>query len=434
MRTKLFFAIFLAFTSLCANAGINSLANTAICLACNVPDGLTVSDLTGTSATLNWNAVSGATQYTVEVQDEQNNPSTFHIETNVNGTSYAVMGLTAGVSYKFKVRSSCGGDKSDWSDWVSFTSGNSGGGSNTCAIPTTLSATVNGSSAILSWNKVSGATQYYIEVEDEQNVPSNFHVEVSVQDSFYTVVGLQAGVSYKFKVRSHCAGGQSDWSNSLFFNGNTGNGGIGSGSGNCNRPTGSQVMNITASAALLSWNAVPGIASYTLEIEREPSSSWQITQVVMTNSFLLTGLNADTKYKFKVRSNCTGGDHSNWTKWRKFKTAPSFTGNPGNSNLINTTADRSGDVPTELANALEVKVWPNPVQSSVAVRLQNLGAESATLRLFDLAGRLVQVQQIQSETGAWEGELNLNNLPNGVYLLQTQSGASTQTIKLVLSH
>ncbi|MBK6996268.1 MAG: fibronectin type III domain-containing protein [Lewinellaceae bacterium] len=436
MRTKLFFAIFLTFSSLYANTDFNPCSKTTLCLACEIPSGLTVSDLTGASATLSWNAVSGATKYTIEIEDEQNNPSTFHMEANVNGTSYAVTGLTNGVLYKFKVRTRCGSDKSDWSDWVFFTAGNgggSGGGSGTCVVPTTLSAAVNGGSATLSWNKVSGATQYYIEVEDEQNVPSTFHLELAVQDSFYTVVGLQANVLYKFKVRTHCTGGQSDWSSWLFFNGNNG-GGTGGGTGNCSTPGSTQVSNITGNTALLTWAAVPGVASYLLEIEREQAGApWQITQMVSTNSFLLTGLSTSTKYKFKVRSNCGGGAHSDWTNWRKFKTAPSFNGTTGGSNLNSPITNRE-EGQSALATSLDLQVWPNPVQNSATVRLQNLSAEAAILRLYNLAGRIIETQHIQAESGTWEGILSLQNLPNGLYLLQTQNGVKSQTIKLIVNH
>lgn len=67
MRTKLFLAIFLAFSSLYANTTFNPYAKTAICLVCDVPNGLIASELTGASATLSWNAVSGATKYTIEL-------------------------------------------------------------------------------------------------------------------------------------------------------------------------------------------------------------------------------------------------------------------------------------------------------------------------------------------------------------------------------
>ncbi len=438
MRNTLFFAIFLSFSSLYASTEFNSSSLATTCLACNIPDGLLVSDLNGASATLSWNAVTGATGYTVEVEDEQNNPSTFHIEANVSNASYQVTGLQAGVLYKFNVRSRCGGDKSDWSNWLFFTVGNGGGGSADCGVPTGLSVSIAGGVANLGWAVVPGAIKYTIEVEDEQNSPSTFHLEDSSFTNSYTLAGLQPGVWYKFKVRAHCIAGQSDWSAWVFFNGSGGNGsggGIGGGSGNCDRPTGPQATNITANAALLSWNAVPGAASYFLEIEREQAgaSQWQITQMVTNNSFLLTGLTADTRYKFKVRTNCTGGGHSNWTKWRKFKTAPSFTDPTGENNLSVVVGNRESQQ-LEFEEAIEVSVWPNPAQFSTTVHLRHLNLEPTTLRMFDLSGRLIQEQLVQQDGGSSEIVLHTSGYSNGIYLLQIQSGTQTRTSKLVIAH
>jgi hypothetical protein len=537
MKSLFLFTILFLIGSIQVTAGTHTLISTAPCLACNIPDGLAASDLTGTSATLSWNAVSGATQYTVEVQDEQNNPGTFQVETNVIGTSYAVTGLQAGVSYKFKVRTRCGSDKSDWSEWVFFTAGSgSGGGGGTsgcgvvtglsatatggtasltwnavsgaskytievedeqnspsifhledstltntytlsglqtgvlykfkvrthcsggqsdwsawmffnsngnggiggttgaCTVPAMLAVTVDGTSAKLSWNNVSGATQYYVEVEDEQNVPSNFKLEISVQDSFYTVTGLQAGVLYKFKVSTYCSGGQSVWSNWMFFNG-TGSGGNGGGTTGCIVPTGQLITDISASSAILNWNAVPGAASYTLEIERtqQGASTWKITQVVTTNSFLLTGLNPDTRYKFKVRSNCTGGGNSDWTQWRKFKTTLDVSGTVSQGNFSPATEDRDA-VSDAATSTLEMQVYPNPIHTSTTVRLQIPGAESIALSLFDLTGHLMRQQHIQQDGGDWEGTLSFGDLPNGMYLLQARTPQNTKTLKLTVSH
>jgi hypothetical protein len=400
-----------------------------------VPDSLLVNDLTGTSATLSWNVVAGATQYTIEVQDEQVNPSVFHLETNVTGNTFALTGLQSGVLYKFKVRTRCGGDKSDWSDWFFFTSGTGGGGgSNSCEIPSGLTVGVAGGIATMGWTAVNGAVKYSIEVEDEQNTPGIFHLEDSSLTNSYTLGGLQAGVQYKFKVRTQCSNGQSIWSDWVFFNGAIG-GGNGSGNGTCSIPTGTQVSNITTSEVLLSWNAVSGVGSYTLEIERNKKNAapWQITQVVTNHTFLLTGLDEDTHYKFKVRSNCAGGGHSNWSKWRKFKTAHNFTGAPGNVNLNDGAGNREAS-PSEIGLAFEVEIWPNPVQANATIRLQNLDAEFATLRLFDLAGRLVQEKHVQSERGTWEGSFTSDNLANGIYMLQVQSGTNTRTLKLMVNH
>ena len=403
---------------------------------CAIPSGLTASVVNGT-ATLGWSAVAGAVKYYIEVEDEQNIPSTFHLEDSTSANSYTLSGLQSGVLYKFKVRTRCANGQSDWSAWLFFngsgTGGPGGGGTGgDCIAPVTLLAALNGSSATLSWNGVSGAVQYDIEIEDEQNTPGAFHLEVSSTDTFYVVTGLQPGVLYKFKVRTRCAGGsQSDWSAWQYFNGTIGGPPGHGGTGNCAKPTNQFAVDITATSALLTWDSVPGVVSYTLEVERvqQGANPFQITTTVTTNSWLLTGLSSNTRYKFKVRANCSATTHSKWTGWRKFKTAVNFTGNDA-------TAFKSAaaEIRSAAATMPSLRVWPNPAADAANVQLTNLGDQPATLRLYDLSGRLAGEMTIVPQQGAWEGRLPVHELPNGIYLLRAGNARGVQTLKLVVSH
>ena len=305
-----------------------------------------------------------------------------------------------------------------------------------CDVPNGLQVvSVSGDSATLSWSPVPGATQYFIEVEDEQNQPSTFYLEVPVQDTFYVLNNIQSGVLYKFKVRTHCVSNQSDWSNWLFFNGTGSGGPSGGSSGSCSRPTFQQVTNLTMNSALLTWNPAPGVNAYTLEIEKEsPGAPWQTTIVVQTNSFMVTGLDQNTRYKFKVRSNCPGGGHSSWTKWRKFKTPNSFTGTAGGAGLTGSKSvieDRSVVEMEEFA----VEIMPNPATTEVLVRMQTLIDGSYTLLVFDLSGRPVLQRTGESVAGNMvDLLLPVEQLNNGCYLLQLNTGAQTRLQKLVVTH
>lgn len=74
------------------------------------------------------------------------------------------------------------------------------------------------------------------------------------------------------------------------------------------------------------------------------------------------------------------------------------------------------------------------VQRTATVRVQFPSTEPVALRLLDLAGRVVQMQSVQPESGSWEGALNLDNhLPDGVYFLQARNSQQTKTIKLIIN-
>ncbi|MGB2735657.1 MAG: hypothetical protein WBC35_17375, partial [Saprospiraceae bacterium] len=134
--------------------------------ACDLPSQLQVTP--GPSQTVfSWSG--NGTSYLIEV--EKSNSQTIVPEKTVSAPYSHT--LAAG-SYKFKIRTICGKDKSNWSDWVAFVVNGStttnppsggGGGSSVCDIPTALASAISGQEVTLSWT--GSATQYQIEVENE---------------------------------------------------------------------------------------------------------------------------------------------------------------------------------------------------------------------------------------------------------------------------
>ncbi len=64
------------------------------------PTGLSSSGITSSSASLSWNAVSGATSYDVQIRPQGGTYSTYNVTTN----SYTATGLTASTTYEWSVR------------------------------------------------------------------------------------------------------------------------------------------------------------------------------------------------------------------------------------------------------------------------------------------------------------------------------------------
>ncbi len=66
--------------------------------------------------------------------------------------------------------------------------------------------------------------------------------------------------------------------------------------------------NITSEGATLSWTALTGAASYTVEYKTSTSQTWtQLPQPVTGTTTTLTGLTASTVYQWRVRANCSNG-------------------------------------------------------------------------------------------------------------------------------
>ncbi len=136
--------------------------------SCGVPASLSASSVTTTTATLNWGAVSGASNYNVQYKATS---SATWIAGTSSVTSLAISGLTAGTSYEFQVKANCSTSSSAFSASSTFSTtatactdsyeaNNSRTAAKTIAVNTNITALI-GTSTDKDWFKfttVAGAT------------------------------------------------------------------------------------------------------------------------------------------------------------------------------------------------------------------------------------------------------------------------------------
>ncbi|MCB9285332.1 MAG: fibronectin type III domain-containing protein [Lewinellaceae bacterium] len=207
--------------------------------ACGVPSLLSATLDANGNASLSWEPIPGALLYKVEVESEEN--TTFFMQEFLTTEPFAdVAGLAPNGLYKFKVKTQCGSNSSDFSSWAFFSMGGVGGGNTgggddnggnnggACDTPSGLMVLdISTNSALISWDPVAGAQGYEVQVEDDENTPA-FNWETILSDNQVTVTGLAAGGHYQVKVKTKCSGGNNsantDW---VFFSTQnfTGNGG-----------------------------------------------------------------------------------------------------------------------------------------------------------------------------------------------------------------
>lgn len=89
----------------------------------------------------------------------------------------------------------------------------------------------------------------------------------------------------------------------------------------CIRPTSLTALpaNITASSAELSWSPVGTETNWVVEYKTSASSQWT-SVVANTNTYQLSGLQANTEYMVRVKAHCSPTDESIWSYPIKFKT------------------------------------------------------------------------------------------------------------------
>jgi len=85
---------------------------------CNQPATLAASSLTSTGATLSWGAVSGASNYTLQVKKSSTSTWTSY---TVSGTSHNLTGLSASTIYNWQVRTNCVSGSSAYTVGTNFT-------------------------------------------------------------------------------------------------------------------------------------------------------------------------------------------------------------------------------------------------------------------------------------------------------------------------
>ncbi len=177
---------------------------------CNAPSGLASSAITSSSATVSWQAVSGAVSYDVDYK--LNNSSVWiNAATATTNTSVNLTGLVESSLYDWQVRTNCSGSSSAYTQ-AQFTTA----AAFVCNSPSGLAASsITTSSATVSWSAVSGAVSY--DVDYKLSTASTWTNSVSgTTSTSRNITGLTAGSLYDYRVRTNCNGSSSGYSQAQF--------------------------------------------------------------------------------------------------------------------------------------------------------------------------------------------------------------------------
>lgn len=263
--------------------------------SCLAPKSLTVSNISGSGASVSWSAVSGATGY--NLQWRAVGALSWTTVNNASNPCH-LTGLPANDEIEVQVQSVCSGGTSAYSYGVVFISG-SGGSNPSCGTPGNLTATATSStSALASWNAVTGAGSYQLSYKTSSS--STWSNPVNLATTSYTLNGLSAATTYNVRVSATCSGVVSNFATTSFTTG----GGSGT---TCGAPGNLTATANSASAADISWNAASGASYYQLYYKPSTSYYWSSAISVNGTAYTLSGLSANTTYNVRVRTICSSG-------------------------------------------------------------------------------------------------------------------------------
>ncbi len=182
----------------------------------SAPNATSATNITTSSFTANWDAVSGATGYYLDVATDNgftNMVSGYDNLDTGNVTSYSVTGLSSSTTYYYRVRAYDSSNTSDNSNTITVTT-NSG-----LTAPNATSATnITTSSFTANWDAVSGATGYYLDVATDSgftNMVSGYDNLDTGNVTSHSVTGLSSSTTYYYRVRAYDSSTTSDNSNTI---------------------------------------------------------------------------------------------------------------------------------------------------------------------------------------------------------------------------
>ncbi len=174
-----------------------------------------------TELTLEWNPVSDAATYNLNVSKDASFSQLLISETGLTGTEYRVKDLEENTTYYWRVSGTNNFGTGDWSEVFSFMTGKS-----SSIEPPILTYPADGATSVptkftVKWQKVNGAESYHLQISDSEQFPS-LGLPIDQQNiptNSYTVNSslIKENTQYWYRVRAFANGNFSDWSDVYSF-------------------------------------------------------------------------------------------------------------------------------------------------------------------------------------------------------------------------
>lgn len=291
---------------------------------CLAPQDVTIGQVGETTIALTWEAIGGSSQYQVwhRVRGSSDNWTT----ATTTSTSYTIVGLAPGTTYEIEVITQCGSVVSEPSVRREATTQDF---QPKCNAPASVTVTnVTEDRARVNWTATQGAIQYEIRYAEEGS--GNWQTRFSASSPL-TLLNLKPRTRYEVQVKAICGPDfESERTNPVVFETPR--------SERCLAPVSTAVVNVDATTAQVSWEAVHNALTYVVRYRLDGSNSaWtEIADIVGTET-LIENLTPQTAYEFQVAVKCDNDKTSTFTLSRDFETTELVCNPPSPLTISNIT-------------------------------------------------------------------------------------------------
>ncbi len=402
-------------STMCSGAGtgystVSSFTTTSGPVSCVVPYGLSSSNLTSSSAQINWTVFVAADTFRIRYRLNGTTPY-FYKDINGTGgiTNGTITGLLPSSLYTYQVSSICLGVSSGYSTTLSFTTL---AGAINCGKPTGVSSSaITSSSAQINWNNTVTADTFRLRFTENGSSTYRYK-DVAGAGGYSTVIGgLTPGTAYDVQVSSICVGVSSGYSVVHTF-------GTLTGSVACATPYSLATSNILPNSADISWTPDVTADSFMVRYSRQGTTNYmwkKISGAGNVFSTSLTGLTNNANYQWQVRSICAGVSISVYSASFSFSTP-----------LVRLAK------PLDVSSEEQFMVFPNPADEHFNFQFTSNGDEACRFTLVDVTGRILRREEFIATEGENLREIQTQGLAAGIYTAMLESGNLKKQARILI--
>jgi hypothetical protein len=400
---------------------------------CGDPTGLSNTALTQTSATVSWNAVSGANTYNVEYK--KNTESLWTTVTPATAaTSVDLSGLTAGTLYNWHVKANCSGGSGNYVE-ANFTTATP---PPPCGDPTGLSNTPpTQTSTTVSWSAVSGANSY--DVEYKKNTESIYTTGATATTATSVdLSGLTAGTLYNWHVKANCSGGSGNYVQANFttatpqvtcpgtydvgLNDNT--------AGAVTIPLNTDVYGlINVRGDNDYYKFITTGSTITISLTTLPAD-YQLALLNSSGTILQSSTNSSTTSE-TINATVTSGGTYYARVYPKSNGA--FNANNCYTLRVQNSAGRMINPELVQLSGNKFSVFPNPAGFEANLAFKSKLNGNSVITVMNQLGSVVLRKSMAVNEGDNFRKLDVSSLASGMYYIKIQNGTEIQTAKIVIT-